>query len=341
MMSVNYVNGRRAGFDRVREFSLKARPVLYISLIIFVAIGAFGYNLRTHGIFACSSSRYSADTYLAYCSAAGYGDYEHAAFWFDLEPGINDFAKAADVLFLGNSRVQMGFSTAAAAEAISALNARYYLLGFTWENHIFEEKLLNKLDPQARVYVINLDTFFAQSPSLPTKALMTDPDARTDNARKHRWQIIHNPLCRMLSAACGDEFVVFRSRNTGVWQWDWPHGSAKPATYAKPVTYDESIDRNVVDQETVAGQDFLLRLPVRRECVIPTLVPTPGTRIEQAGAIARALKIVLVAPKVEGLATFDGSHLDRPSAERWSRAFFQEAGARIRKCLDYPLQTSN
>jgi hypothetical protein len=334
MMSVNCVNGRQNGFDRVRDFSLKARPVLYISLIIFVAIGAFGYNLRTQGIFACSSGGYSADTYLAYCSSAGYGDYDHAAFWFDLEPGITDFAKAADVLFLGNSRMQVGFSTAAAAEATSALNARYYLLGFVYENHIFEEKLLNKLDPQARVYVVSLDKFFAESPSLPAKALMRDPDARNRNTRKHLWQIIHHPLCGMLPAACGDRFVVFRSRYTGVWQVDWQYGPAKP------VTYDESIDRNVVDQETAAGQDFLLRLPVRRECVIPTLVPTPSTRIEQAGAIAKALKIDLVAPKVEGLETFDGSHLDRPSAERWSRAFFQEAGARIRKCLDYPLETS-
>jgi hypothetical protein len=40
-----------------------------------------------------------------------------------------------------------------------------------------------------------------------------------------------------------------------------------------------------------------------------------------------------IAPSLDGLLTFDGSHLDEPSAERWSAAFFEEAGPRIAKCL--------
>jgi hypothetical protein len=45
------------------------------------------------------------------------------------------------------------------------------------------------------------------------------------------------------------------------------------------------------------------------------------------------MKLVTPDP-VEELQTIDGSHLDGPSAERWSRAFFQAAGPEIQSCIE-------
>jgi hypothetical protein len=59
-----------------------------------------------------------------------------------------------------------------------------------------------------------------------------------------------------------------------------------------------------------------------------------STKSGTAKAIANALGLSLIAPELPGLNTFDGSHLDRPSAERWSQAFLKEASPRIRDCLD-------
>ena len=78
-----------------------------------------------------------------------YGDYEHGAFWFGLEPAL-DFASKADVLFLGNSRMQKAFSTTASADWFSAASAKYYLMGFSYGEHVsFAEMLLDKMHPQA------------------------------------------------------------------------------------------------------------------------------------------------------------------------------------------------
>jgi hypothetical protein len=49
-------------------------------------------------------------------------------------------------------------------------------------------------------------------------------------------------------------------------------------------------------------------------------------------AIAEKLGHDLLAPGVEDLSTYDGSHLDEASAERWSAAFLREAGPRIQSC---------
>src|SRR5262249_8977289 len=89
-----------------------------------------------------------------------------------------------------------------------------------------------------------------------------------------------------------------------------------------------------------SGQAFLSHLPVSRDCVIMTVVPTVRTdasantsSAETAAAVAQALGLPFVSPVVEGLNTFDGSHLDPPSAERWSKALLDAAAPRIRNCL--------
>jgi hypothetical protein len=68
--------------------------------------------------------------------------------------------------------------------------------------------------------------------------------------------------------------------------------------------------------------------------MIATIVPYPGTDIEKARAVAKGLGLSFVAPELNGLQTFDESHLDSASAERWSRAFYAQAGPQIRKCLE-------
>lgn len=88
------------------------------------------------------------------------------------------------------------------------------------------------------------------------------------------------------------------------------------------------------DEYAKLGEKFLAQLPVDRSCVILTIVPTVETKRAEAMAIAAKLGHDLLAPQVDGLRTFDGSHLDEASGERWSAAFLREAGPRIRKCVD-------
>src|SRR6516165_8426474 len=117
------------------------RPLMYIFVILLAVFAAFVYKFRTETIFACQATMYSSDRYIAYCNGTRYADYEHGALWFDLEPPSQTFARNADVLFLGNSHLQVGFSTAATADWFSKASLRYYLLGFTYyDNVVFAEE---------------------------------------------------------------------------------------------------------------------------------------------------------------------------------------------------------
>ena len=124
------------GLLKKKDALLAGRPVVYILVIVFAVIAAYAYTLRTEGIFSCQADGYSGDRYLAYCNGTQFADYEHGAFWFDLEPSAKKFAKDADVLFLGDSHIQFGFSTEATNQWFSSASARYYLLGFIYGENV-------------------------------------------------------------------------------------------------------------------------------------------------------------------------------------------------------------
>jgi hypothetical protein len=304
------------------------RITIYICIVIIAALASYGYWTRTRTIFACPADGYTADRYIAYCDAGNYADYEHGAFWFDLEPSALDFARDADVLFLGNSRLQVAFSTVAMADWFSHASARYYLLGFSYyENALFAEELLRKMRPRANVFVINVDDFFDRLETDPVKSIWHDPQAKDRYESKRFWQHVHKSVCETFAVLCGAHIVTYRSRETGAYDMRVPHDNS-------PVSYDEGIDQSVVDADTAAAIDFLKRFG-QGKCVILTMVPSVGTKIGDANAIAKGLGVKLVTPGVlEGLQTKDGYHLDQPSAERWSHAFLQAAGPEIHSCLE-------
>lgn len=301
---------------------------IYISMILVAALGASLYKARTQTIFACQGDLYSADRYIAYCNGVGYGDYEHGAFALGLEPVALAHAREADVLFLGNSHLQVAFSTLATAEWFSAISGRYYLMGFTYyENMVFAKALLHRIRPTAKVYVINVDNFFRQWESPPAKEALIDPDARSRFEEKRFWQWLHQSICGPAPELCGHQLAYYRSRETGAYT------RSNGGLNLTAVSYDTTVDQAQVASDSANAVAFLSQLPVKRDCVILTMTPTVGTDIANVKATAKALGMDLIAPELSGLKTFDGSHLEAQSAERWSQAFFQAAGSRILSCL--------
>jgi len=309
-----------------------ARPALYISIVLGVVLAVYAYKLRTEGIFACSAAGYSSDRYLAYCHAKGYGDYEHGAFWFGLEPSTRVFTTNAEVLFLGSSQLQIALSTAATANWFSSLATRYFLMGFGYTgNVVFEGELLRKYGAHAKVYVINIERFFDRVESTPVRTVMRDSTARIHYELKRIWQLVHEPICKGLPLICGNRYAIFRSRETGAYHlWGLGEFEHHPVSYEE----NETIEQVAANDEAAVGRRFLAGLPVKPECVILTMVPSGRTKLRAANALATALGMSLLVPELDGLQTFDGSHLDQASAERWSEAFLKDAAPQIRKCLD-------
>ena len=163
-----------------REGLLAGQLTLYIGIVLLAAFASYAYLVTTRSIFACKGRGYSATRYLAYCGGPSYADYEHGALFFNLEPPALDHAREADVLVLGNSRIQVALSNDAADDWFKRASARYYLLGFSYdEDMVFTEELLRRMNPRASVYIINVDDFFVRRETPFARIILHDPDAQS------------------------------------------------------------------------------------------------------------------------------------------------------------------
>jgi hypothetical protein len=305
---------------------------LYIGIVLLAAFASYAYWVRTRSIFACKAPGYSADRYLAYCGGGNYADYEHGAFFYDLEPPALDYARNADVLVLGNSRIQIALSNDTTDDWFKRASARYYLLGFSYnEDIVFFQELLRRMNPRSSVYIINVDDFFERRETAFAKTILHDPDALGRYEWKRFSQYFHRPICDAFPVLCGRNIAIFRSRETGAY---YRIPVDEPVVAKNAVSYDSWVDDAAVRDSTALAIDFLKRF-AQGKCVILTNVPYPETKIGNAQAIAAGAGLPLVVPsEMDGLHTTDGYHLDRVSADRWSRAFLEAAGPQIRSCLE-------
>lgn len=305
------------------------KPRTYVCIVVIVATAAGFYAFRERSLFACQPANRESGEYIAYCGSTGYGDYDYGAFWFDLEPTALEAAKRADVLFVGNSRLQFAFSSEAVSDWFSSIGSTYYLLGFAYEgNYRFAEPLLRKLEPQAKVYIIDLDAFFEPEPTPPARVVMYDSTAQVRYERKKRLQHVQGLVCSAVPAICGRTEAFYRMRRDG--RWNLRGGEFTD----EPVSFRSEVDSDLVRSYVDSGREFLDSLPVPVQCQFLTITPTVDTEISTAEEIADSLSRTFLAPELSGLGTFDSVHLDSQSADLWSMAFLVEIAPHILECFD-------
>ena len=136
-------------------------------------------------------------------------------------------------------------------------------------------------------------------------------------------------MCSRLPALCGKEISYYRQRDTGQWVLDGSRGLTPSG-----IDPELPVDPELVAEGKEIGERFIADLGVDRACVFLTYVPTKQNGRATAEALAGALGFPLISPRIEGLRTFDASHLDPESADRFAAAFVAEAGPRLLECLN-------
>lgn len=326
----------------------KRRPYVAFGtlFVLSAALGASSFMLGSMTI-ANLSVRYAGyrpDTFLAYAHNASYGDYEHSAIYFGIVPKIHKNIRNAQVIFLGSSHPQLAFSTEATRSFFESRGISTFNLAFGYtEQNIFAEKLLAHVQAAPRVIIINADPFFSGYVSEPAKATLTGGLKTISTAiLKSSFQKIHRWICPSLPRVCGNtEISYFRSARDG--QVSLPRDADK--TWA-PIHGGAAVQYQTIDGEKwtmpelspflAEGERFLQSQSIARQCVVLTWVPdstpSPFDNMDTAAAIASRLGTRFIMPQLDGLVTYDGSHLDSPSAERWSAAFLDQLAPILSEC---------
>lgn len=284
-------------------------------------------------------------SFLAYCNTDDFGDYEHGAFVWDLEPAAVRALKNARVIFLGNSRIQFAFSTAATRDYFEKQKTSYYLAGFTYfENMVFALALIDKYKLHPQAVVINSDNTFFRDEMLSTPRQMLRP--KTDimfwktfynYLLKGAFANIERPLCAIAPFLCAQTVrTIWRRRQTGEWLWHDTFADPNKFQPINPALRSPTPDE--ADMQTIekAAEKFIGALGLPRQCIVITAIPNSVSTDEPvASRVATKLGVPLVIPHLEDLGTIDDSHLNRDSAERWSRAFLTDAGPILDRCVTH------
>jgi hypothetical protein len=310
----------------------------YIFGLLFATlISAVLFKLTFTSSLRCDAFGGGPGKFMAYCDVSTHGHYDHAAYLFDLEEGLTDQVRQANLLFLGSSRSQFAFSTSSLTDFVSNHpSVRPYLLGFGHvEQDVFSEKVLDRIRPSPAVIVINADPFFAQIASDHAKQLLSNGETEKTNAQiKKFWHPISEAACNdripvIGQFICGTHNTVYRSVQDGRWIWHDKHVATTPVSDLQPTSLDDAVIKKYASN----AEAFISKLAVDRRCVVLTFIPTGKGKPFVAQGIARKLGIPFIAPQLDKLFTYDGSHLDDASGERWSKAFLSELEPLLASCL--------
>lgn len=282
--------------------------------------------------FACRPSL-GANEIVAYCHSEQYGNYEHAAYFLDLEPRIVENFRQAKILFFGNSRLQFGLARPVAQSALTRLGTGVHSAAFSYNEAMpFASALIKRYKPHPRAVVINVDPFFWDRSSPPAREVLAEnPISRIAYRLKRDMMHLQRRVCGSSPKTfwpCNGEAPVVLRKFDGTWVVDYID---KPKHI--PFVETEKKFMQLAISSQIKAERFLNLLGTARQCVIFTSMPSPHSTRALAKDLATKLGVEFIAPNLTDLKTFDKTHLDVESANRWAKAFFSEADAKIHNCI--------
>jgi hypothetical protein len=310
------------------------RPTRYLGVFFLSTVLAFlAVSMAWWGARVLTCPPATPGTFLAYCRNELYGDFEHGAFLYGLESAAVQRAQRADVLVIGDSRAQFGFSTDAMRSYFAERGRTHYLLGMGYgSTSDYARALLQRHQLRPRLLIVNAEPYFTRDvPAVPAEVIRGGQRVRWSYWRKSLFQRAHRPACDLMPGLCREAAGgIHRRIDNGEWIWQ---GLLVGADLSVPFVERDITVEQVEESKRIAAS-FVADLGLDASCVIVTAVPglSPGRR-QVATSIAEAMRAPAVLPAVEGLSSLDGDHLNAASAETWSAAFLQAADARITECL--------
>jgi len=303
-----------------------------LALVLSLAGAAVDGKLSANfWVFRCSPGGYSDEFFLGTCADRGFGDYEHAALWLDKEPEAVANLKAADALFIGNSRAVIGFSAASFRQPFEQRGMKTFNAAINGEWDLFAKMMIQKLDLHPRLVVVNEDYFFFNSINLWGRRIVSGrPEVDLEYRLKSMAMTVHRRLCRddrnrLSDLICGDHMSQYRSRLNGrALNFALPPGQA----LIRPATDQPTGLAHIIE----TGRAFKRMVEERGGCMILTTVPSVDGNPEVSRQIAAAIGAPYVDVPTGGYYGFDGSHMMTDDAERWGAAFTERAGPALAAC---------
>lgn len=260
------------------------------------------------------------------------GHIDHHVLFHGIDRTARRYLSAAEVLFLGNSRLMFALDPWTVRQFFSDVERRYYVLGFGHEEQDnFPLEIIRSHGLRPKVVVVNADHFFAAERSEWAARVRdeTDFDAwkvQVEGEATHQVRRrLHRVLPQYVDLYRGRrEVVIYRSREDGTWFVANDFGEGVP--FAWPPG-----DREVPPLAALqAAELFKRELDARNTRLVLCIVPGPNVSLHRARAFAQHLSVPLIVPETGELRSIDGSHLSHLSAVRVATSLLEELREHLR-----------
>jgi hypothetical protein len=289
---------------------------------VWTALGAAAWRLPgldDHRVLEAVSER-APEGYFQVSATGLFGQH---AYYHEMAP-VREALRAADVLWLGNSRTQVAFTHESLGPFFREHGLRYYLLGFADSRVEFIQVLFEKYGLRPKLVIVNADWFFVPGVSHWAEAAMQDSYF---DSWKRRFEmqaayearrVIHRVLPHPAGLDVdGAPALVYRSAERGDWITNWN------LTRPTGVHWLDAPAR-VADAEVENALAFKRQLDAMGARMVLTWVPWRVDGRRWVHELAARVEVPVITPTLRELTTVDGSHLDPASARRFAEAFLEE-----------------
>jgi hypothetical protein len=312
------------------------RPWLHLAFGVWIMVAA----LACSSLLAPAAARHAdivthheppawGEFYLAHDRG---GHIDHHVLFHGIDRTALEHLRAADVLFLGNSRLMFALDPWTIRQFFRAAGHRYYVLGFGHEEQDdFPLEIIRSHDLRPALVVVNADQFFAGERSDWADKVIDESDfdawkVQVEGETAHRARrVLHRLLPQYVDLYRGQrEVVLYRSREDGTWfianlfsegiPFVWPPDDVEvPSPLAL----------------RAAGR-FKQELEQRGARLVLTIIPGPRVSLHRARAMARHLSVPLIVPDAGQVRTIDDSHLSHLSAVRVAGSLLAQLDTQLR-----------
>ncbi len=248
-----------------------------------------------------------------------------AIMYHDLDDSMTN-ARLADIIFVGDSRMQMGLRAEFLMPKAEQIGVRLFSLAF---GHVEKAKfglaLIRKFNLKPKVVVVGGGPFVFQDSysKVAEKAIgMTRWGAIKHWFEAAGWwnikRRLHSvlPKIEFFNGRLHARYVHYRSSRTGWWKTVLEaNGKGKIGFMPEKKSYDRYLPMALEFKQEMDRIGALLVL---------TIVPYRNTQVGHLPYLSKKLGVPLVVPPFDNLRLSDGSHLNRVSASRFSDTFWDK-----------------
>ena len=287
----------------------------------------------------CNPEGYERGDFMTACAGIKVDRYAFGSIYLGSQKNAVKNAKTADVIIFGNSRTMRSFSTDAMDNYFKSKGLTYVIFAVEGASFASAQHTVNKLGLKPKIVMTNTEILYSNVVGAAFGDLVYFPDKyKTRFDFFHAAQSVQKWACQsgikqLENYYCsGRTRAGWRSAVTGRFKWELVAEPEKNVliTPRKENTPPDARLNTILPN----AQEFLGNSNFNKSCHVLYIVNSPASEPKLQAALANAVNALPVYTPMTDLETYDNSHLDRPTSERWGEAFVKDLDPVLDKCLD-------